>query len=52
MYLLNTDCALDPYSKAKYDTIFKVYKEIPSKLDPYSKAKYDTIKAINYLDSN
>ena len=34
---------LDPYSKAKYDTMvwskFKRYK----RLDPYSKAKYDTI---------
>ena len=34
---------LDPYSKAKYDTIGKIADTQTSLLDPYSKAKYDTI---------
>ena len=35
--------ALDPYSKAKYDTIKDLFLLISVVLDPYSKAKYDTI---------
>ena len=35
---------LDPYSKAKYDTIPALKTSTVSPLDPYSKAKYDTIK--------
>ncbi len=35
---------LDPYSKAKYDTILTALVYNEAKLDPYSKAKYDTIK--------
>ncbi len=34
---------LDPYSKAKYDTIKQYGKVMGFALDPYSKAKYDTI---------
>ncbi len=34
---------LDPYSKAKYDTIKGKKMTYKVKLDPYSKAKYDTI---------
>ncbi len=34
---------LDPYSKAKYDTIKEDKFSKIQKLDPYSKAKYDTI---------
>ncbi len=34
---------LDPYSKAKYDTINFKSLSLKLKLDPYSKAKYDTI---------
>ncbi len=34
---------LDPYSKAKYDTIVNPVIIRASLLDPYSKAKYDTI---------
>ena len=34
---------LDPYSKAKYDTIDIKSLNEQIALDPYSKAKYDTI---------
>ena len=37
---------LDPYSKAKYDTIIDNVTKLKDGLDPYSKAKYDTIKQI------
>ena len=37
---------LDPYSKAKYDTITLSPEAVIELLDPYSKAKYDTINLI------
>ena len=34
---------LDPYSKAKYDTMNTLIYAHNGLLDPYSKAKYDTM---------
>ena len=45
-----SDSSLDPYSKAKYDTISCTTKTYSRWLDPYSKAKYDTMPII-YTDT-
>ena len=42
---------LDPYSKAKYDTILISKAIFNLQLDPYSKAKYDTMD-FGYIKSN